>query len=77
MVNWIFRAPEVHLQTLRSLPAVQALLADQRDILANLDQNPNVQEHWGSVLPVLMASLSHMWSLMRDRPLTPQDSFSV
>ena len=62
---------QVHLQSLLALPAVREVLAKHQDVLANLDQNPLVQEHFGAQLPVLMASLGVMWSVMRNRPLTP------
>ena len=53
---------------------VQRWLQQGKDIGANLDQNPNVMALFGPVLPVVLASISNMWSVVRGRPFTEKDS---
>ena len=43
--------------------------------LFDLDFGPLriLQEHWGSVAPVVLASTHHMFGLLRGRPYTAKD----
>ena len=42
---------------------VQAALEQRREVCANLDQDPNFAEHCGTMLPVVIASVTDMYGL--------------
>lgn len=52
------------------MPEVQQKLANHVEVAANLDQNPQVQLHFGSEMPTLLASMSNIYALLRDRLFT-------
>ena len=62
--------------SLMRMPWIQQALRERREVVANLDQDPLQYPHCvgdGQVMPVILASISHMFSLVRGRPMTPED----
>ena len=53
---------------------MKVALAARKDMFINLDQNPQVQSHYGAECRVNLASGNVMWAVLRERPLTPLDS---
>lgn len=52
---------------------VQAALEQRREVCANLDQDPNFAEHCGTMLPVVIASVTDMYGLQAGRPMHPKE----
>lgn len=52
---------------------VQAALEQRREVCANLDQDPNFAEHCGTLLPVVIASVTDMYGLQAGRPMHPKE----
>lgn len=50
------------------------MIGQHIEVAANLDQNPQFQEHYGKHMPVLLASMSNMFALLRGRLFTAKDS---
>lgn len=48
----------------------QEFLQAGKEIGCNLDQNPDAMPHWGTSLPVILASVTNMYCLAANRPLT-------
>ena len=51
-------------------PDIQTMLAQHIEVAANLDQNPQVQLHYGKDMPTLLASMSNIFALLRGRLFT-------
>ena len=51
----------------------QAALEQRREVCANLDQDPNFAEHCGTMLPVVIASVTDMYGLQAGRPMHPKE----
>ena len=45
-------------------------IKNQTEIICNIDQNPNHAAHLGRVTPCLLASITNMWGMVRNRPMT-------
>ena len=44
------------------------------EVAINLDQDVMFANgHWGTTVPVILASISHLWGVVRGRPYTPED----
>ena len=52
---------------------VKKALSERKEITANLDQSPVLFDHHGRHVPVLLASTTAMFGLLRGRPLTWKD----
>lgn len=63
------------LQQLMERDEVRAMLGQQIEVAANLDQNPQVMAHFGSVMPTLLASMSNMYALLRQRLFTATEAW--
>ena len=61
---------QVFLQQLMERDDVRSMLGNQIEVAANLDQNPQVMSHFGSDMPTLLASMSNMYALLRQRLFT-------
>ena len=59
--------------SIEKLDWVQAALQDRREVCANLDQDPNFAEHCGTMLPVIIASVSDMFGLRAGRTMHPKE----
>ena len=68
---------QVNLDAVRGMEKIKEKLKVQTEIAVNLDQDPHVQEHMGSDMPVLLASLSTMYALLRDRPFTALETWPI
>lgn len=64
---------EVHLDNLCKLAYVEKAMMERKEVTANLDQNPLLFDHHGRDVPVVLASISYMWGVLRSRPMTWKD----
>jgi hypothetical protein len=49
---------------------VRHWISQHIEVIANLDQNPQVQQHYGHLMPTLLASMSNIFALLRNRVVT-------
>lgn len=68
---------QVHLDTARRDSEIARLLKSHTEVAINLDQDPLIQPHMGSHMPVQLASQSCMYAILRDRPFTCLESWST
>ena len=61
---------QANLQYAFGLEEVQEWLQHGKEVCINLDQDPKVIPHLGVQMPVILASVSHMWGMRHERPLT-------
>ncbi|CAE7731277.1 hhaIM [Symbiodinium sp. CCMP2456] len=68
-----------HLGNIKSLDEIKQVLQGQTcEVGANLDQDiEHSTSHVGKHLPVILASTTYMWALLRNRPFTAKDLCSV
>ena len=68
-----------HLCKIKSLDEIKQVLQVQTcELAANLDQDiEHSTSHVGKHLPVILASTTYMWALLRNRPFTAKDLCSV
>ena len=59
--------------SIEKLEWVQAALQDRREVCANLDQDPNFAEHCGTMMPVIIASVTDMFGLQAGRTMHPKE----
>lgn len=64
---------QVHLHQVKQVDWVKNALESCKEIVANLDQSPILFDHYGRHVPVVLASTSNMFGLLRSRPLTWKD----
>ena len=64
---------QVNLDKAMQLPEVQAALSCSKEVGINLDQDIHVMALFGTELPVVLASISTMWGVRHDRPLTADE----
>ena len=63
-----------NLKTARAMPEIADVIRGRlREIAINLDQDVNVQPHYGKNMPCILASISFMWVMCRGRLLTAKD----
>ena len=62
-------AAQVNLQCAMTLDKIKGFIPHS-EVAINLSQNVLRQEHFGSVAPVLLASTSLLWGVIRGRPYT-------
>ncbi|CAL1131663.1 unnamed protein product [Cladocopium goreaui] len=55
------------------MPWVQAALGKTQEVGCNLDQDPSFAEHCGTILPVVLASVSNMYGCLRERVMHPNE----
>ena len=59
---------------------VQAILKTGKEVAVNLDQNPDVIPHFSGPLgelPVILASISTMWGIRAERPMTGKETVGI
>lgn len=66
-------AAQANLAKVKEMTWVQSAMANGKEVAANLDQDPAVMEHVGVLMPVILASISHMWATRANRPFLPQE----
>ena len=63
----------VNLRQARELDKLKCLIPTN-EVAINLDQNvTHSSSHWGIFMPVVLASVSHLWGIMKGRPYTAED----
>ena len=55
----------------KQIPWVAQEIRNQCEVICNVDQNPLHVAHIGRVTPCVLASISNMFALVRNRPMTP------
>ncbi|CAK9053122.1 unnamed protein product [Durusdinium trenchii] len=67
---------QANLSIVRAMPKVVEALK-YHEVATNLDQCPDHQEHIGTTMPTILASISHMYAVKADRPFIPQASLGL
>ena len=62
---------KVHLEIAKGMDWVASALKNGKEVICNLDQNPDVMCQIDRLTPCILASTSNMWGILKGRPMTP------